>query len=302
MRPTERARDDEFVRYGKNGALGGVSFLGASFRTFSYALHGHEEYAVGMTLRGVQVFRCGHGSFAGTPGSVIAINPGEIHDGHAGRESGYSYRMAYVPKDILARLLGDAEFPEGGAFFRSAIIDDTDLSARMAAMFDVLDGPDASSLEVVTAFTETMACLFARIASPGPRRRDAARSVNFVQDAMDYLRDNASRDITLEDLAARYGASSCVFLRHFRRVTGIPPHRFHIQCRVERARALIRSGMDLAETAASVGFYDQSHLNRRFREVCGITPGQYASAMRPPAKPARGGTNSWNSERKSPSS
>ena len=300
MRTTERVRDNEFVRYGRNGALGGVSFLDASFRSFSYALHGHEEYAVGMTLRGVQVFRCGRGSFAGTPGSVIAINPGEIHDGHAGQESGFSYRMAYVPKDSLARLLGDAVFPECGAFFRSALIDDADLSARMAAMFDILDATDASSLEVVTAFTEAMARLFARFASPGPRRRDRERSVNFVQDAMDYLRDNASRDITLEDLAARYGASPYVFLRHFRRVTGIPPHRFHIQCRVERARALIRSGMDLAETAASVGFCDQSHLNRRFREVCGITPGQYASAMRPPAKPARGGTNSWNSERRSP--
>ena len=300
MRTTERVRDNEFVRYGKNGALGGVSFLDASFRSFSYALHGHEEYAVGMTLRGVQVFRCGRGSFAGTPGSVIAINPGEIHDGHAGQESGFSYRMAYVPKATLARLLGDAAFPEGGAFFRSALIDDPDLSARMAAMFGILDAPDASSLEVVTAFTEAMARLFARFASPGPRRREPEQSVNFVQDAMDYLRDNASRDITLEDLAARYGASPCVFLRHFRWVTGIPPHRFHIQCRVERARALIRSGMDLAETAASVGFCDQSHLNRRFREVCGITPGQYASAMRPPAKPARGGTNSWNSERRSP--
>ena len=295
----ERARDGEFVRYGRNGALGGVSFLDASFRSFSYALHGHEEYAVGMTLRGVQVFRCGRGSFAGTPGSVIAINPGEIHDGHAGRESGFSYQMTYVPKDVLAPLLGERGFPVG-ACFRSALIDDPDLSGRMTAMFDLLTAPDAPSLEVQTVFTETMAHLFIRHASPWPAPDRRTRSVNFVQDAMEYLRENVSRDIALEDLASRYGASPYVFLRHFRRVTGIPPHRFLIQCRVEKARALIRTGMDLAETAASVGFCDQSHLNRRFREVYGLTPGQYASAMRSPAKPARGGTKSWSSPQRSP--
>lgn len=299
MRTTERVRDGEFVRYGKCGKIGGVSFLCARFRSFSYALHGHEEYAIGRTLRGVQVFRCGSDRFAGMPGNIIAINPGEIHDGHAGRESGFSYQITYVPKDVLAPLLGEREFPVG-ACFRSALIDDPDLSGRMTTMFDLLTAPDAPSLEVQTVFTETMAHLFIRHASPWPAPDRRTRSINFVQDAMEYLRENASRDIALEDLASRYGASPYVFLRHFRRVTGIPPHRFHIQCRVEKARALIRTGMDLAETAASVGFCDQSHLNRRFREVYGLTPGQYASAMRSPAKPARGGTKSWSSPQRSP--
>jgi AraC family transcriptional regulator len=97
---------------------------------------------------------------------------------------------------------------------------------------------------------------------------------------MDYIRENASANLTLEELAGHFDDTPYVFLRRFRRVAGIPPHRYQIQCRVERARRLIERGMPLPEVALETGFCDQSHLNRRFREIFGVAPGAYGSAMR----------------------
>ena len=45
--------------------------------------------------------------------------------------------------------------------------------------------------------------------------------------------------------------------------------------RVEKAKNLIRKGETLINTAYMCGFNDQSHLNRRFKTITGLTPGQY---------------------------
>ena len=57
---------------------------------------------------------------------------------------------------------------------------------------------------------------------------------------------------------------------------GLTPHNWLIQLRLERACLLLRlPNQNLAQVAANVGFYDQSHFNRAFRKWYGITPSQY---------------------------
>ncbi|NET35646.1 MAG: helix-turn-helix transcriptional regulator [Cyanothece sp. SIO1E1] len=54
---------------------------------------------------------------------------------------------------------------------------------------------------------------------------------------------------------------------------GIPPHQYHIQCRVERAKQLLRQGeLAIAEIAQTVGFASQGHLNYHFKRLTGLTP------------------------------
>ena len=45
---------------------------------------------------------------------------------------------------------------------------------------------------------------------------------------------------------------------------------------VERAKSLLRQGSPLANTAYSTGFVDQAHLTRRFKQLVGVTPGEFA--------------------------
>jgi AraC-like DNA-binding protein len=49
-----------------------------------------------------------------------------------------------------------------------------------------------------------------------------------------------------------------------------------IQMRVFRAKQLLAAGVPIAQAAFDTGFTDQSHLNRHFKRLVGITPGQYA--------------------------
>jgi AraC family transcriptional regulator len=78
--------------------------------------------------------------------------------------------------------------------------------------------------------------------------------------------------IGLSELAAMCGLRTSQFAHAFRRSTGISPYQFFVRRRVERAKELIRRGLHLADTALACGYADQSHMNRTFKRIVGMTP------------------------------
>ncbi|HVZ44865.1 MAG TPA: AraC family transcriptional regulator [Ramlibacter sp.] len=107
-----------------------------------------------------------------------------------------------------------------------------------------------------------------------------ARSAAAVQRARDYIDQNLSRPLMLSELAQLAGLSVWRFATVFRQQVGVSPHRYICRRRVERAQELMRRGVPPACAASEAGFYDQSHLSRHFKVVCGVTPGQFLSLAR----------------------
>jgi AraC-like DNA-binding protein len=56
----------------------------------------------------------------------------------------------------------------------------------------------------------------------------------------------------------------------------MPPHTYLENVRIRQVQRLIEAGKPMAEIAAEVGFSSQSHLINRFKQIIGVTPGQYA--------------------------
>jgi AraC-like DNA-binding protein len=94
--------------------------------------------------------------------------------------------------------------------------------------------------------------------------------------AKELLSANLSGGILLTDLATACNLSVRQFTRAFRQTTGMAPHRWLLQRRIEKAQDLLaRSTRSLAHVAADCGFADQSHFTRVFTRAIGITPGQW---------------------------
>jgi AraC family transcriptional regulator len=91
-----------------------------------------------------------------------------------------------------------------------------------------------------------------------------------------FMNEHAHQDLALEELAALAGLGAKHFARAFRQSTGVPPHRWLIERRIERAKIhLAADDLGLAEIALACGFADQSHFTAAFRRGTGITPGAY---------------------------
>jgi AraC family transcriptional regulator len=103
------------------------------------------------------------------------------------------------------------------------------------------------------------------------QRNLTQHQISIVQDA---IYDRLDQDISLKDLAASIGMSVSHFCRLFKQSTGFAPHQYVIMCRVERAQSLLHNeNLTIAQIASAVGFADQSHLNRHFKDLLGIPPG-----------------------------
>ena len=91
--------------------------------------------------------------------------------------------------------------------------------------------------------------------------------------AIDYIGDNLQKDLTLAELAGTAHMSPYHFSRLFKGSTGLAPHRYVIERRVQRAKELLSgSALPIAEIALLCGFANQSHLNRHFKRLLGVNP------------------------------
>ena len=107
-----------------------------------------------------------------------------------------------------------------------------------------------------------------------------------IRRALAHIERHFTDAIYLQDLAALAGLSVCRFVTVFRREVGLTPHRFICHRRVRHAKSLLRAGLSPAQAALDAGFFDQSHLSRHFKLVCGVTPGRYLREHRRTAAPA----------------
>ncbi|MFT7772791.1 helix-turn-helix domain-containing protein [Roseateles sp.] len=96
-----------------------------------------------------------------------------------------------------------------------------------------------------------------------------------LEPALEYIRAHLSEPLRLEALAALCDLSLWRFARVFRERVGVSPGRYVNALRIQHAQKLLSQGVPAARAASEVGFYDQSHLNRRFKRECGMTPREY---------------------------
>ena len=81
--------------------------------------------------------------------------------------------------------------------------------------------------------------------------------------------------MSLESLARELDSNPYTLLRKFKAETGVTPHAFRMNCRIEKAREYLRQGVDIAEVALECGFFDQSHMHRYFKAITTVTPKEY---------------------------
>lgn len=85
--------------------------LEAYFAGYGFAPHRHDTYAIGCTLAGVHRFNYRNCSRYSLPGDTIVLHPDELHDGEAGSEAGFRYRIVYIEPALLQGALGGQALP-----------------------------------------------------------------------------------------------------------------------------------------------------------------------------------------------
>lgn len=255
-------------------------------RSLCYGLHSHAEFSVGLIESGRSIYRNGRLEQAVGAGDLVLMNPGAVHacrsqDG----EQAWAYSMLYVDPDWLAGVQGEGAWRD----LPATLLRRADLAAAMRDLLNCLDEPLASSFEREQLCLDFFAALCEAARPPTESRRRDAGPDGRLRLAIELLQDRYAEPLRLADLAQAAGLSANQLTRLFRARTGLTPHAYLTDLRVQRSRALLRQGsLSLAEVALATGFADQAHWQRHYRRLHATPPGAYRrELLRARARPAR---------------
>jgi AraC-like DNA-binding protein/mannose-6-phosphate isomerase-like protein (cupin superfamily) len=260
-----------------------VEVLRAKYQSQAFTRHTHDTYTLGLVLDGAGTFWCRGAERFARKGDLVVIPPGEVHTGSVavGVDS-LSYLAIYLPVGLAASH-AEAAGGRGGKppEFHSLVLRDPGIRRAFLGIDRAFESGDTAAAEAVVcvAITELI-----RHHARRDTRNDAlqeshasAHEPRIVSVVRDVLEDSYARagETSLHVLAERTGVTPFRVIRAFREATGLAPHQYLIQVRVERARQFLADGAVPSRAALMSGFVDQSHLTYHFKKHLGITPGNY---------------------------
>jgi AraC-like DNA-binding protein len=252
----------------------GVEFLEAWFQGRAYHKHRHDTYGICLTTAGVQAFDYRGTAEVSAPGQVTILHPDELHDGHAGTEEGFGYRMLYVePALIFEAVQAISGRSSSLPFVRTPVMVNPKLAAAITGAFQSTREPLAID-SLITQLAEGLveADPSCRRVTP-PRRFDMAA----LERARDFLDAQKTRVVRSAELEIVTGLTRYELARQFRVMCGTSPYRYLLMRRLDFAREQIARRRPLVEVAFAAGFADQAHFTRMFKATFGITPARYGA-------------------------
>ncbi|MBR8233810.1 AraC family transcriptional regulator [Burkholderia sp. AU42008] len=292
------------ARYWRTPLVPDADLLTATYRDHAFAPHWHDAYTIPVILEGAERFTYRGTGYVAETGTVPVINPGEVHTGSRAADEGWCYRVSYMPVEFIRELASAiAGRPQDAPWFAPDVIRDADLAARLTLAHRMLEAgseralsshahapgqpacdPAADApriydpLAAETAMLDALSTLIARHADVRPRPAPLAADEPRVDAMRERLAADLTSTVTLDDVAQAVGLSPFHAARLFTRTTGMPPHAWRNQLRLQRALAPLRAGVPVADVAAASGFVDQSHFTRHFKRMFGVPPGRWQAS------------------------
>ena len=209
-------------------------------------------------------------------GELFVLEPEAVHTGMAAVPEGWAYKVLYIEPGVVHEW-AERDDPAPRAA-RWVVFRDPALRTALDHAHAALVCEPTGGLAVEEAVLAAVAALRPHL-RPGPpdRARDRAEHAA-VRRARAHLRERWDRRVSLAELSAVAGLSRFELVRRFHAQSGVTPHAFQTDLRVQEARRLLAAGSRPAEVAAVCGFADQPHLTRVFKRAVGVSPGRYARA------------------------
>ncbi len=256
---------DKFI-YKKSA---GITALSASITDFTYKKHSHKEYAIGVTLRGIQHYNLDGSLQLSYQNGVMLFNPEQAHDGMAHDEAGLDYVMLYIEPQLLLEVIEKKDIVR----FLTPVVYDYRLEQRILSLSNaILSEKDE---DLCSELLLSLADGLIQTNLSTDNKKDNA----LIRKAKDMLHTNLGNVLKLDEICKELDLSKFQFIRLFKANTGITPYQYFLNCKIERAKQLIEKNGDIYSAVAECGFVDLTHLNKHFKSVYGTTAFEYISHL-----------------------
>jgi AraC-like DNA-binding protein len=241
-----------------------------------YGKHAHETFSVGFVTHGRCTYLNGQTRQPVRAGTIVLMNPGDVHACNPSHDQRWSYCMFYVDVAWLTGIQQELGVSSNGYFrpFLTTASTQPELYTQLRQLHNVLTDQHADSLKKHSAVLSTMTAVQETLSSPLPSLQ--LRNPR-LERAAEFIRENYAHPLKMEDICSAADLSPSYLIRAFKNRYGLTPHAYLTNCRIEFSRSELRRGRPIAEVANAAGFCDQAHMQRSFKKLVAATPGQYLS-------------------------
>jgi AraC family transcriptional regulator len=191
--------------------------------------------------------------------------------------------ILFISQDIIDEAAADAEVHGRYSELQTPLLVDDDLIRHtiLEMLSECSISSKVSSLLIDSAGRHVAAHLLARYSRALRQEKVSCMAQWKLKRALDYIEEHIDRDLGLEELSQGLDMTPHYFCRAFRKSVGMPPHRYLITRRIERAKELLAStDKNVTEIALEAGFSSHSHFTTAFRRSVGYAPRTYRNCVR----------------------
>jgi len=264
-----------------------------SFEIFHYRdprpgtveVHHHDFYEVYLLLGGNVAYWVEGRIVRLQPGDLLFINPMELHRPLPDPDDPVCERFVlWINREFLENLSTE-QIPLNGCFDTSApnhshwirppAADRAVLTAKMGELVRENYSKDFGSAVSAQGIFLQLMVLLNRLASRATARRDGEQLSPLVQNALGYIGENLSGELSLEDLANKLFVSKYHLSHAFSREVGVSVYRYVMLRRLMLARQMLLEGEAAGQVCRSCGFSDYTGFYRAFKSEYGVSPRQF---------------------------
>lgn len=251
-----------------NKLLNNILFTNVKQSNKNFDMHFHNTYSIGITHKGLYKSKNKNNTFTFYANSTRVNNPYELHGGLSQDWfNHYFYPSIDLMSEIYFEIFDEKKIP----IFEKHIIDDFTLYSKLKNVFkSIIYKQHYIVLE--THCIDALAYLIKNYTSVGKDLDSNFNNNEVISKSIEFINDTLYNSPTLDELSKNIGLSKYHFIRIFKEETGLTPHQYIINKKVENARALIEKGYSIVDASLESGFNDQSHFNRNFKRIYDFSP------------------------------
>ncbi|OUY08495.1 AraC family transcriptional regulator [Acinetobacter populi] len=241
-----------------------------------YQPHSHDDYSIGAVDAGCSVFNAKScQNYQLNVGDLVFIPSNQYHSCNPVAEYSWSYQMLHIQPQWMQQL--KQELDTSSLLMKDLqhiyVMHDQALYTNFCQMNQCLFS-SASNFEKELAFTDFIQT-FLTHTQPDQLSLDMEDYLQRppLQSCLSELSLNPL--LSLQQLAQMTDLSRYQIIRLFKAHTGVTPHYFQLNLRINCARQYLQQRCSISDIAYQLGFADQSHFQRTFKLFTGITPQQY---------------------------